>query len=410
MVTTQVAYTSLCQQFQHRLKNMPTRAIGQEAQELEELQSRLEREDWKEAQSARQAFTRDLRARAMDWDQRVRTNADRRWFGFTAMLEESNKYTHTAADIVHASRAYSLAGARSPDKDAIDAFTRQYREDRRLDLAKVNNLQQLLESYLAWLDRHFFFSALTGADERPEPGPGPPFKMSPWYDPHAPCPSELNRIVDLVVELKCNSDAHALWRPSRNRITIWVIASGLDKKLETLDQLLCSLSHELCHVYLELFSTDRSYSNRVQEVLSAKGHGSEFCRLYHFLLTSFSSWVPDSPDFNRELLLTTQNLERAEACYAGRELRGGTPVFISRVKKKLQKAIPTSLVDTEPAVAAMLSQTGQQLGLQMLAGTDKGTAATVEDAANSGNFVIKILCCAIVALLMINLFSIILTV
>lgn len=276
----------------------------------------------------RRSFVQAFAARAIAYEQRRHGKPEPliwwTWRGFLGLDE----FPHTAANVVYASMEYSLVGRQSAGEEAVAVaeFVRRYRRDRLLDMdsMSIGEVRELLETYAAWFDRHFFFSLLTGASRRLRapherlPRSGQLWKMSPWRGAGQSYPEVQGRLVDLIITRDPPMlpgrylpimMVHGYYQQNMDQIKMY--AHDPHMQPHDLDELVATLMHELTHAYVILFSNNTSWSNSYAEVDYGGGHGPEFCRQQVFMLELMDRWMPEST-FWRKLEWARTDLNEAQ--------------------------------------------------------------------------------------------------
>ncbi|KAI1840484.1 hypothetical protein JX266_013320 [Neoarthrinium moseri] len=232
-----------------------------------------------------------LKARGALWNTHWHL-AGRNWWKYKG--EES--YNLKAVDVFNVSKYHSLAGG-TPDGVETENFTRKLRDDLKLNFESMtyNRRSIVLASYLAALDRLFFFGIITV----PQPDPSLMAPGQPWR----PDPQKM------VITLRYLSQqptvegiTYGRWWPDLN--TIDVYSARRDGTLFELPQLVLTLGHEMTHAWLGIFAYEDARDRLLRRVLEVEvdgGHGRYFYEQWYFITRTLVKLLPEVSRF-REVL------------------------------------------------------------------------------------------------------------
>lgn len=217
----------------------------------------------------------DYYLRADFWQFRVPGN--KRW-DFWEWDNPGQYYEYYASDIVKFTKAKCIAKRTREFRDVNNEFKAELQRDweaSRLSPYNGTQLAQLLSRYVVWLDALFFFGVMT----RPK------------------------RIGTQLTASKMLFNLHfgqtrddalgiiSSFRFMQSQVNIGLLKSGGDRFV-SFDEALCSLVHEMVHVFLHVLTRDRSPRNYLKEYHQNEGHGVQFKELFHFILTKLLKWQP----------------------------------------------------------------------------------------------------------------------
>ncbi|CAJ2512889.1 Uu.00g010080.m01.CDS01 [Anthostomella pinea] len=149
-------------------------------------------------------------------------------------------------------------------------LVRRFQRDIDRELPSYNNLQTLLEGYLRYFDKLFFFGLLRRRVRRMLPVP----RMLP--------------MVALKVIDEQDERLGDWQRDRKDEIRLWTRDSH--GEYHALEDFVTTVAHEMIHAYLRIFS-DESAASHFRCVDADGGHGVMFWHLHHFILSRLCTWI-----------------------------------------------------------------------------------------------------------------------
>jgi hypothetical protein len=230
----------------------------------------------------------------------------------------NGQYEWSEDDIVYATKVMNMAATKKDTDEEIATFIRQLNHDRLYRWTREEtNLEWLLDSYLAALDRIFFFGVLTNPVRNRIYElccHGQPWQPAPVQGRHEQWPQGARRIPNLFLSERYVGVARGLWNRLNDDLEITI--RNLGNAPVAPMEFVYTMVHELAHTYLDLSTTNRSQAGRFVQIEAAAGHGRAFYNLMFAAFQSLTNWFPGEFHLQNFLLLDVLNRLEMEVIVA----------------------------------------------------------------------------------------------
>ncbi|KAI1171888.1 hypothetical protein F4777DRAFT_27960 [Nemania sp. FL0916] len=215
--------------------------------------------------------------RAEIWVQLPGDQKDRFW----KMDNPDGTESFTAGEIVMFTEQSCLLAAASVDDGLIEEFRAKFRTDwerNNTSPFQGRDFAKTIGEYIVWIDRIFFFGLIT----RPAREAGGELRAQQYL---------FTLKFDILLDDWEGNELHGAFDSTTGtfRVAMWQ-RSG---EPQPFDQVLCTVIHELAHVYLGILTREHSATNYLRDIYQNSGHGAQFHRLLGSVFALLHEWLPN---------------------------------------------------------------------------------------------------------------------
>ncbi|KAI1746697.1 hypothetical protein F4782DRAFT_536178 [Xylaria castorea] len=205
------------------------------------------------------------------------------WWHEPELNSRKSSRTNTPHDAQALARLVSTSSwaVQDPYSEGVARLVKWYRNAQAMDLHSMSNhqLENELQLFMADIDDLFFFSLLTRKVEGK---------------------SGLNRLVSVRVMDELPKGSHCgAYKQERPLTYIRMWRKRNSGKPWIFEHLICTLVHEMCHAYLDLFS-DKRHPKHQRWVSDHQGHSEMFWVLLRFIARKIGVYTK-SEQWRKEL-------------------------------------------------------------------------------------------------------------